>query len=38
MNDTALRKNLIELLQGGHAHVTPKRALDGFKSELRLRS
>jgi hypothetical protein len=35
MNNTALRKNLVELLQGGHAHVTPKRALDGFKPELR---
>src|SRR5262245_49372002 len=35
MNDSALRKNLIELMRGGHAHVTPERALDGLDPALR---
>jgi uncharacterized damage-inducible protein DinB len=30
MNDSVLRQNLIELLRGGHAHVTPEQALDGL--------
>lgn len=35
MNDAVLRKNLIELLQGGQAHITPESALAGLKPELR---
>lgn len=35
MNDLILRENLIELLRGGHAHVTPKQALNGFDPALR---
>jgi uncharacterized damage-inducible protein DinB len=35
MNDSTLRQNLIELLKGGHAHVTPKQALEGLAPELR---
>ena len=35
MNDAVLRKNLIELLQGGQAHITPKSALAGLKPDLR---
>lgn len=35
MNDSILRQNLIELLRGGHAHVTPKQALDGLDPALR---
>lgn len=30
MNDSILRKNLIELLRGGHAHVTVGQALNGL--------
>lgn len=35
MQDANLRKNLIELLQGGQAHVPPKLALSGLKPKLR---
>lgn len=35
MQDAVLRKNLIDLLQGGQAHVTPKRVLSGIKPGLR---
>jgi DinB superfamily len=35
MNDSILRQNLVELLRGGHAHVTPKQALDGLDPKLR---
>lgn len=35
MNDLALRQNLIELLEGGHAFVTLKRALAGLKVKNR---
>ena len=35
MKDAVLRKELRELLQGGQAHVTPKRALAEIKPELR---
>jgi uncharacterized damage-inducible protein DinB len=35
MDETTLRKNLIELLQGGHAHVSTEKALEGIKAELR---
>ena len=35
MNDTIFRQNLIELLQGGQAHVTPKDVLTGIQLELR---
>jgi uncharacterized damage-inducible protein DinB len=35
MNDSILRQNLIELLRGGHAHVTPKQALDSLDPALR---
>jgi uncharacterized damage-inducible protein DinB len=35
MKESVLRKNLIELLRGGHAHVTPEKALEGMNPELR---
>lgn len=35
MDVSILRKNLIELLQGGHAHVSAEKALEGMKAELR---
>jgi uncharacterized damage-inducible protein DinB len=35
MNDSILRQNLVELLRGGHAHVTPEQALDGLNPALR---
>jgi uncharacterized damage-inducible protein DinB len=35
MNDSTLRQNLIELLRGGHAHVTLEQALDGLDPKLR---
>jgi uncharacterized damage-inducible protein DinB len=35
MNDIVLRENLIALLRGGQAYVTPKSALAGLKPELR---
>jgi uncharacterized damage-inducible protein DinB len=35
MNDSILRQNLIELLRGGHAHITPERALSGLDPALR---
>lgn len=35
MDENALRKNLIELLQGGQAYMPPKKVLDGLKPELR---
>jgi len=35
VKDTVLRKNLIELLRGGQAHITAKRALNGIKPEIR---
>jgi uncharacterized damage-inducible protein DinB len=35
MNDSVLRQNLIELLKGGHAHVTLEQALDGLDSASR---
>src|SRR4029079_5300883 len=35
MNDSTLRRNLIELLHGGHAHATLKKALDGLDPKLR---
>lgn len=35
MSDSVLRYNLVELLQGGQAHVTPKKVLAGLKPELR---
>jgi uncharacterized damage-inducible protein DinB len=35
MNDSTLRQNLVELLRGGHAHLTPEQALDGLSPELR---
>lgn len=34
MNDSALRNNLIELLEGGHAHVAPKPVLKGIDVKL----
>lgn len=37
MNASALRENLIELLRGGHAHVTAEAALEGLKPENRHR-
>jgi uncharacterized damage-inducible protein DinB len=35
MNDSILRQNLVELLRGGHAHVTAEQALDGLDPALR---
>jgi hypothetical protein len=35
MNDSVLRQNLVELLRGGHAHVTLEQALDSLAPELR---
>jgi hypothetical protein len=35
MNDSILRQNLVELLRGGHAHVTLEQALDGLAPALR---
>jgi hypothetical protein len=35
MNDSILRQNLIELLRGGHAHVTLEQALYGLAPALR---
>ncbi len=35
MNDSILRQNLVELLRGGHAHVTPEQALGGLDPALR---
>ena len=35
MKDAVLRKNLIELLQGGQAHVTAKNVLTGIMPHLR---
>ena len=35
MNDTKLRENLIELLQGGHAHTPAAKALADVRPEVR---
>ena len=35
MNDAIFRKNLIDLLRGGQAHVTARNVLTGLKPELR---
>lgn len=35
VNEAAFRKGLVELLEGGHAHVTPKRAPAGVASSKR---
>lgn len=35
MNDKNLRKNLVELLRGGSAHVSIKKALDEINPEIR---
>lgn len=35
MNDSVLCQNLVELLRGGHAHVTLEQALDGLAPALR---
>jgi hypothetical protein len=35
MNDTVVREHLVELLTGGHAHVTVKKALRGLTPALR---
>jgi uncharacterized damage-inducible protein DinB len=35
MDDARLRRDLIELLEGGHAHVTPEQAFGGLKPALR---
>jgi uncharacterized damage-inducible protein DinB len=37
MDDTVLRRNLVELLRGGHAHVALEKALKGLDPELRTR-
>ncbi len=34
MDDKALRKNLIELLKGGQAHITPEEVLKDLKPEI----
>jgi DinB family protein len=36
MNNDVLRENLVELLQGGHAHVTAEMALTNIKPENRV--
>jgi len=35
MDDSVLRKNLVDLLRGGHAYVTPEKALAEVKAEVR---
>jgi hypothetical protein len=35
MNDSILRQNLVELLRGGQAHLTPEQALVGINPALR---
>ena len=35
MNDPSLRKTLVELLRGGHAHTDPKSALQGIAKKNR---
>jgi uncharacterized damage-inducible protein DinB len=35
MEDSVLRENLVELLRGGHAHVSAEKVLLGVKPELR---
>jgi uncharacterized damage-inducible protein DinB len=35
MNDSILRQNLVELLRGGQAHLTPEQALSGLDPALR---
>lgn len=35
MNDSILRQSLVELLRGGHAHVSPEKALNGIAPQLR---
>lgn len=35
MNDSVLRRNLVELLRGGHAHLSVERALNGLDPSLR---
>lgn len=35
MQDAVLRENLVELLRGGHAHVSAEKALADVKPELR---
>ena len=35
MNDKAIRKNVVDLLKGGHAFVPPSRALEGVLPEKR---
>jgi uncharacterized damage-inducible protein DinB len=35
MKDSVLRENLVELLRGGHAHVSPEKALANVNPELR---
>ena len=35
MNDSILRQNLVELLRGGHAHLTPQQALADLNPTLR---
>jgi len=35
MGDDVLRKNLMELLRGGEAHVSPEKALAGLRPDLR---
>ena len=35
MNDSILRQNFVELLRGGHAHITVEQALNGLDPALR---
>ncbi|MBO0858741.1 MAG: DinB family protein [Chloracidobacterium sp.] len=35
MKDSIIRQNLVELLRGGHAHLTPEQALNGLEPALR---
>lgn len=34
MNDSVLRTDLVDLLQGGQAHVTPRKVLEGIESRI----
>jgi uncharacterized damage-inducible protein DinB len=35
MKDSIIRQNLVELLRGGHAHLTPEQALNGLEPAMR---
>jgi hypothetical protein len=37
MNDDVLRKNMVEMLRGGEAHLSPQKTLDGLDPAVRNR-